>query len=214
MRLGRAPPQQAARPRPPARPPAAAAGKPARPMAPHDRRRGGRRRERERGAGRMGRGRGPAVRASRPRPGGAAGVPVQLPVLREYQRSIVETALRFNTLVALPTGLGKTLIAAVVMYNFHPLVPDGKVVFLAPASRSSRSRSGRATRSSACAPSTRRAAGLGQSAERERLARAARLLLHAAGDGQRPQGGRVRAWRLRLRRHRRGRTRRRATSRT
>jgi ERCC4-related helicase len=35
--------------------------------------------------------------------------------VREYQRAIVETCLKENTLVSLPTGLGKTLIAAVVM---------------------------------------------------------------------------------------------------
>lgn len=34
--------------------------------------------------------------------------------VREYQRVIVETCLNENTLVSLPTGLGKTLIAAVV----------------------------------------------------------------------------------------------------
>lgn len=38
---------------------------------------------------------------------------------REYQRKIVETALGYNTLVSLPTGLGKTFIASVVMYNFY-----------------------------------------------------------------------------------------------
>ncbi|CAN0555872.1 unnamed protein product, partial [Ectocarpus sp. 12 AP-2014] len=41
-------------------------------------------------------------------------------------------ALFKNTLVALPTGLGKTLIAAVVMYNYYRWFPKGKVVFLAP----------------------------------------------------------------------------------
>jgi fanconi anemia group M protein len=44
--------------------------------------------------------------------------PVDKP-LRGYQRSITETAMFENTLVCLPTGLGKTFIAAVVMYNFH-----------------------------------------------------------------------------------------------
>ena len=34
--------------------------------------------------------------------------------------------------MCLPTGLGKTLIAAVVMKNFHRWFPRGKVVFLAP----------------------------------------------------------------------------------
>lgn len=37
-----------------------------------------------------------------------------------------------NTLVSLPTGLGKTLIAAVVMYNYYRWFPTGKVVFCAP----------------------------------------------------------------------------------
>lgn len=44
--------------------------------------------------------------------------PVNYPV-RQYQLQIVTEALYKNTLVALPTGLGKTLIAAVVMYNFY-----------------------------------------------------------------------------------------------
>ena len=38
---------------------------------------------------------------------------------RQYQFDITREALFANTLVCLPTGLGKTLIAAVVMYNFH-----------------------------------------------------------------------------------------------
>lgn len=37
-----------------------------------------------------------------------------------------------NTLVSLPTGLGKTLIAAVVMYNYYRWFPTGKVIFCAP----------------------------------------------------------------------------------
>lgn len=44
--------------------------------------------------------------------------PVNYPV-RQYQLQIVTEALYKNTLVALPTGLGKTLIAAVVMFNFY-----------------------------------------------------------------------------------------------
>jgi len=35
-------------------------------------------------------------------------------------------------LVSLPTGLGKTLIAAVVMYNYYRWFPTGKVIFMAP----------------------------------------------------------------------------------
>ena len=38
---------------------------------------------------------------------------------RNYQHEIVEACLFKNTLVCLPTGLGKTFIAAVVMYNFY-----------------------------------------------------------------------------------------------
>ena len=46
---------------------------------------------------------------------------------------IVRQALRLNTLVVLPTGTGKTLIAAVVIYNFHRwFKKPGKIVFLAP----------------------------------------------------------------------------------
>ena len=44
--------------------------------------------------------------------------PTNYPV-RQYQLAIVEKALFHNTLVSLPTGLGKTFIAAVVMYNFY-----------------------------------------------------------------------------------------------
>lgn len=52
--------------------------------------------------------------------------------LRDYQFNIVQKALFSNTLVALPTGLGKTFIAAVVMYNFFRWFPNGKVIFMAP----------------------------------------------------------------------------------
>jgi hypothetical protein len=41
---------------------------------------------------------------------------------REYQLQIVAAALFQNTLVSLPTGLGKTFIAAVVMYNYFRCV--------------------------------------------------------------------------------------------
>ena len=39
--------------------------------------------------------------------------------VRDYQYNIVQQALLKNTLVTLPTGLGKTFIASVVMYNFY-----------------------------------------------------------------------------------------------
>ena len=52
---------------------------------------------------------------------------------RDYQFAMVESALFRNSLICLPTGLGKTLIAAVVMYNFYRWFPKGKIVFMAPA---------------------------------------------------------------------------------
>uniref|UniRef100_A0A3Q2P0J9 Helicase ATP-binding domain-containing protein n=1 Tax=Fundulus heteroclitus TaxID=8078 RepID=A0A3Q2P0J9_FUNHE len=57
--------------------------------------------------------------------------PTNYPI-REYQLKISEAALFQNTLVCLPTGLGKTFIAAVVMYNFYRWYPAGKIVFMAP----------------------------------------------------------------------------------
>jgi len=51
---------------------------------------------------------------------------------RKYQLDIAQSAILQNTLVSLPTGLGKTLIASVVMYNFYRWFPTGKVIFLAP----------------------------------------------------------------------------------
>lgn len=57
--------------------------------------------------------------------------PTNFPI-REYQLKISEAALFQNTLVCLPTGLGKTFIAAVVMYNFYRWYPSGKIVFMAP----------------------------------------------------------------------------------
>ncbi|VFQ90431.1 unnamed protein product [Cuscuta campestris] len=58
--------------------------------------------------------------------------PANLP-RRDYQFEITRTALYSNTLVALPTGLGKTFIAAVVMYNYFRWFPEGKIVFAAPS---------------------------------------------------------------------------------
>ncbi|PWN40696.1 P-loop containing nucleoside triphosphate hydrolase protein [Ceraceosorus guamensis] len=51
---------------------------------------------------------------------------------RSYQFDIVQKALYSNTLVALPTGLGKTFIAAVVILNYFNWFPDGKIIFVAP----------------------------------------------------------------------------------
>ncbi|KNC72872.1 hypothetical protein SARC_14568, partial [Sphaeroforma arctica JP610] len=44
--------------------------------------------------------------------------PTNYPV-RDYQYTMVQVALLQNTLVSLPTGLGKTFIAAVLMYNYY-----------------------------------------------------------------------------------------------
>lgn len=57
--------------------------------------------------------------------------PTNYPV-REYQLKMSEAALFQNTLVCLPTGLGKTFIASVVMYNFYRWYPSGKIAFMAP----------------------------------------------------------------------------------
>ncbi len=51
---------------------------------------------------------------------------------RDYQDSVVKTAVRGNTLCVLPTGLGKTSIAALVAVDRLQKYPDGKILFLAP----------------------------------------------------------------------------------
>ena len=51
---------------------------------------------------------------------------------REYQQSIFETAKRHNTLVVLPTGLGKTLIALLLASHRIEKFPESKILFLAP----------------------------------------------------------------------------------
>ena len=51
---------------------------------------------------------------------------------REYQEKIAETASQANTLVVLPTGLGKTMIALLVAMKRLEKFPRGKVVILAP----------------------------------------------------------------------------------
>lgn len=52
--------------------------------------------------------------------------------LRDYQFVITERCLYQNCLVCIPTGMGKTLIAAVVLHNFLRWYPTGCVVFMAP----------------------------------------------------------------------------------
>lgn len=51
---------------------------------------------------------------------------------RNYQFTITERCLYQNCLVCIPTGLGKTLIAAVVLHNFLRWYPNSLVVFMAP----------------------------------------------------------------------------------
>lgn len=51
---------------------------------------------------------------------------------REYQNSILETAKSGNTLVVLPTGMGKTLIAFLLAKHYIEKYPKKKVLFLAP----------------------------------------------------------------------------------
>jgi ERCC4-related helicase len=52
--------------------------------------------------------------------------------LRLYQESILGTAAAKNTLAVLPTGLGKTAIAAMLIKHRLKLYPKSKAVFLAP----------------------------------------------------------------------------------
>jgi len=49
---------------------------------------------------------------------------------REYQVNIAKTCLESNTLVVLPTGLGKTVIALIVIASL--LSRKCKILFLAP----------------------------------------------------------------------------------
>lgn len=51
---------------------------------------------------------------------------------RAYQLAILETAKKKNTLVILPTGLGKTLIALLLAKERLELFPQSKILFLAP----------------------------------------------------------------------------------
>ena len=51
---------------------------------------------------------------------------------REYQKTILETAKENNTLIVLPTGMGKTLIAFLLTKHYLENYPKGKVLILAP----------------------------------------------------------------------------------
>lgn len=58
--------------------------------------------------------------------------PTNLGTIRDYQYSIVAKGLYHNMLVALPTGLGKTFIAATIMLNWYRWTTDAQIVFVAP----------------------------------------------------------------------------------
>ncbi len=51
---------------------------------------------------------------------------------RDYQLKIAKVASHFNTLVVLPTGLGKTIIAILVAANRLKKYPGSKILMLAP----------------------------------------------------------------------------------
>lgn len=58
--------------------------------------------------------------------------PTNLGNIRDYQYNIVQRGLFHNLLVALPTGLGKTFIAATIMFNWFRWTVDAQIVFVAP----------------------------------------------------------------------------------
>ena len=58
--------------------------------------------------------------------------PTNLGTIRDYQFSIVARGLYHNMLVALPTGLGKTFIAATIMLNWFRWTIESQIVFVAP----------------------------------------------------------------------------------
>lgn len=58
--------------------------------------------------------------------------PTNLGTIRDYQFNIVARGLFHNLLVALPTGLGKTFIAATIMLNWFRWTKEAQIVFVAP----------------------------------------------------------------------------------
>ncbi|KAL4929295.1 3'-5' DNA helicase [Aspergillus undulatus] len=58
--------------------------------------------------------------------------PTNLGKTRDYQFNITQKGLFHNLLVALPTGLGKTFIAATIMLNWLHWTKDAQIIFVAP----------------------------------------------------------------------------------
>lgn len=58
--------------------------------------------------------------------------PTNLGSIRDYQYSIAAKGLYHNLLVALPTGLGKTFIAATIMLNWFRWTMKAQIIFVAP----------------------------------------------------------------------------------
>ncbi|KAF7592954.1 3'-5' DNA helicase [Aspergillus hancockii] len=58
--------------------------------------------------------------------------PTNLGKTRDYQFNIAQKGLYHNLLVALPTGLGKTFIAATIMLNWFRWTQSAQIVFVAP----------------------------------------------------------------------------------
>ena len=58
--------------------------------------------------------------------------PTNLGTIRDYQFNIAQRGLYHNTLVALPTGLGKTFIAATIMLNWFRWTTESQIIFVAP----------------------------------------------------------------------------------
>jgi ERCC4-related helicase len=53
--------------------------------------------------------------------------------LRDYQLEITQACLAHNTIVSVPTGMGKTHIGAALLLNFRRWFPSGLAVFCAPS---------------------------------------------------------------------------------
>ena len=58
--------------------------------------------------------------------------PTNLGRIRDYQFNITQCGLFHNVLVALPTGLGKTFIAATIMLNWFRWTKSAQIIFVAP----------------------------------------------------------------------------------